>query len=303
MQFGEKLYQLRKEKGISQEKLAEALGVSRQAVSKWESRTAYPELEKLILMSELFGVTLDYLIKEDEIEMPQSDNGSEIFLQSEDAKKYVTFKKKFAAKISLSIAAFIMGLLFPILMDKNENDSIGGIIFLFIVAIGVFVLIVTGISNSKYAKFEGKEIRLSLQSREELTPIWESFKTKLAMAIAFSIFLIIIAMAGAALINYIIGEDGENIAGASFMACVSIAVGVMIYSGIMHSTYEFLLENAEFLSKKKKDEESNKIFSIIMPLAVMIYLILGFIGGWWHPGWVVFPIAVLLGTGISKFMK
>ena len=64
MSFGEKLQQLRKEKGLSQEDLAYQLNVSRQAVSKWESQNGYPEMEKMILISELFQVSLDYLLKE-----------------------------------------------------------------------------------------------------------------------------------------------------------------------------------------------------------------------------------------------
>ena len=68
MQFHEKLQQLRKERGFSQEDLAERLSVSRQAISKWESGSAYPEIEKLVQLSEIFGVTLDSLMKEGPIE-------------------------------------------------------------------------------------------------------------------------------------------------------------------------------------------------------------------------------------------
>lgn len=64
MTFGEKLSKIRKEKNITQEQLAEKLGVSRQAISKWESNTAFPETEKLIKMSELFDCSLDYLLKD-----------------------------------------------------------------------------------------------------------------------------------------------------------------------------------------------------------------------------------------------
>ena len=65
MTFGEKIQKLRKEADLSQEELACQLGVSRQAVSKWESQNGYPEMEKMILISELFQVSLDYLLKED----------------------------------------------------------------------------------------------------------------------------------------------------------------------------------------------------------------------------------------------
>ena len=63
--LSEKLYKLRKNSGLSQEQLAEQLNVSRQAISKWEQGTAVPESEKLISISNYFGVTVDYLLKED----------------------------------------------------------------------------------------------------------------------------------------------------------------------------------------------------------------------------------------------
>ena len=63
--LSEKLYQLRKKSGLSQEQLAEQLNVSRQAISKWESGSAFPESEKLIIISNYFGVSVDYLLKDD----------------------------------------------------------------------------------------------------------------------------------------------------------------------------------------------------------------------------------------------
>ena len=85
MNFGENLQQLRKEKGLSQEKLADTLEVSRQAISKWESNTAYPETEKLIALSDLFGVSIDYLIKGDK--KADCGDGSADSEKSEEAHK------------------------------------------------------------------------------------------------------------------------------------------------------------------------------------------------------------------------
>ncbi len=66
MTLGNKLQVLRKQKGLSQEQLATQLNVSRQAISKWELDTTLPETENIIRLSELFGVTTDYLLKEGE---------------------------------------------------------------------------------------------------------------------------------------------------------------------------------------------------------------------------------------------
>lgn len=72
--LSEKIYTLRKKRGLSQEQLAEQLGVSRQAVSKWESGTALPEIDKLILLSEYFNVSIDYLVKDQDEQAAPGDN-------------------------------------------------------------------------------------------------------------------------------------------------------------------------------------------------------------------------------------
>ena len=64
MKFSEKLYMLRTQYGYSQESLAEIIGVSRQAISKWELGSALPDTEKIILLSEAFDVSIDSLLKE-----------------------------------------------------------------------------------------------------------------------------------------------------------------------------------------------------------------------------------------------
>ncbi|MCM1216837.1 MAG: helix-turn-helix domain-containing protein [Lachnospiraceae bacterium] len=63
MNIADRIQRLRKGKGISQEELADQLGVSRQAISKWESEQSSPDIEKVIIMSDFFGVTTDYLLK------------------------------------------------------------------------------------------------------------------------------------------------------------------------------------------------------------------------------------------------
>ena len=63
MNIADRIQYLRKQKGYSQEELADKVGVSRQAVSKWESEQSTPDLEKVIVMSELFEVTTDYILK------------------------------------------------------------------------------------------------------------------------------------------------------------------------------------------------------------------------------------------------
>ena len=65
MNLGEKIFKLRKEKGFSQEVLAEKLGTTRQAVSKWENNQGFPETEKLMQLSNIFEVSVDFLLKDE----------------------------------------------------------------------------------------------------------------------------------------------------------------------------------------------------------------------------------------------
>ena len=78
MNMADRIQYLRKTKGISQEALADKVGVSRQAVSKWESEQSIPDLEKVIIMSDLFGVTTDYILKGIEPAADKEQKGKEL---------------------------------------------------------------------------------------------------------------------------------------------------------------------------------------------------------------------------------
>ena len=76
MTLGEKIYRIRIEKGLSQEAFGEMLNVSRQSVSKWETDQSLPELDKIVAISEMYGVSTDYLLKESEEQMTKVVNAS-----------------------------------------------------------------------------------------------------------------------------------------------------------------------------------------------------------------------------------
>lgn len=113
MDFNNRLYQLRKQKGFSQEELANRLNVSRQTVSKWEVGDSTPDMEKLIAMSDLFDVSLDKLVmgKDDEPATPSSTMSE--FTQMLNEKVLTKDNKKKAKsvlKIVLIIAAAIVAI-------------------------------------------------------------------------------------------------------------------------------------------------------------------------------------------------
>lgn len=118
MIFADKLIRLRKKNGWSQEELAEKLNVSRQAVSKWEGAQTVPELEKLLQMSALFGVTTDYLLK-DELEQEEYAPGGEEAAVKRitlgQAQEFLQWRKK--AAVFIAAGAFLcIASIIPLLM-------------------------------------------------------------------------------------------------------------------------------------------------------------------------------------------
>ncbi len=132
MTLSEKIYKLRKKSGLSQEQLAEKLNVSRQAISKWESGVSMPESEKMIALSDFFGVSLDYLMKED----------------AEEPKE----KQEALPKEDFDRAAFLLGLI----------AVIGGVITMLVCGIlMIFHPVTSGqIGESSMIKIDGNALLL-----------------------------------------------------------------------------------------------------------------------------------------------
>ena len=122
MNMADRIQHLRKSKGISQEELADKVGVSRQAVSKWESEQSTPDIEKVILLSDFFDVTTDYLLKGIE---PVSDN---------------TTEKSDARIFSLVGSVFnFIGLVVAIMIWENEQTPSSVAVGLILLAVGIMV--------------------------------------------------------------------------------------------------------------------------------------------------------------------
>ncbi len=123
MDFGSKLQNLRKEKKLSQEQLAEKLSVSRQAVSKWESNQSYPEMEKLIEMTKIFGCTLD--------DLTNNETTSENISQAKQKNPVNDIINDITSIINKSINMFT---------DMKGDDIFKLIFVMFLVAVGISIL-------------------------------------------------------------------------------------------------------------------------------------------------------------------
>lgn len=125
MTIDERIQELRKGKGLSQEQLAETLGVSRQAVSKWESGQSMPEVEKLIAMSNLFDVTIDYILKGETPPQPVQDDKQRVM--------------RIASQIVSAVATMLLLVAIIAAVQQSKYDIYGALV---IESVGIMALLI-----------------------------------------------------------------------------------------------------------------------------------------------------------------
>ncbi len=174
MILADKILKLRKQSGWSQEELADKMNVSRQSVSKWESASSIPDLNKVILLTEIFGVTTDYLLK-DEIEevhtIVEDKEQNIIRISLEEATQYVDTKIEMTKRISRGVILCVYSvvpLLFLLAMaegswiDMTPSLAIatGLVLLLILVSFGVSYFIRSNQYEIDFTKFEEEEFEL-----------------------------------------------------------------------------------------------------------------------------------------------
>ncbi|HKM34088.1 MAG TPA: helix-turn-helix transcriptional regulator [Lachnospiraceae bacterium] len=125
MEFQKKLYELRKQKGISQEELADKLNVTRQTVSKWELGDSTPDLEKLRMLSDFFDISLDELVMGKEVDSTSQPESS--FIKSVEYKVFTVENKKKMKRILRVIGVVLLILLAVDFLSMIIYFSVNGI--------------------------------------------------------------------------------------------------------------------------------------------------------------------------------
>jgi transcriptional regulator with XRE-family HTH domain len=170
MLLADKIVTLRKRAGWSQEELAAQLGVSRQSVSKWEGAQSVPDMQKVVQMSRLFGVTTDYLLKEElgEPEPAQSEPDAPLrCVTMEQAADYLSLRRAAAPKLALATLLCVLSpaalLLLAALsgrpgaaISENAAAGIGLCVLLVLVAAAVAVFITCAAQVKAYAFLESE---------------------------------------------------------------------------------------------------------------------------------------------------
>lgn len=143
MTIGTKIQTLRKQHGLSQEQLAETLGVSRQAVSKWEAEQSVPDIDKIILICDYFGVTTDYILRNEDLscsQIAQSTNANE----NEEKKENTENKKKSTILLAVAVMLYILCIV-PIILIQN---TFGVVLMFVIIAVATGIIIYRSIFSS-----------------------------------------------------------------------------------------------------------------------------------------------------------
>ncbi len=295
MEFYQKLKKIRKENGMSQEELADQLSVSRQAVSKWENGQGFPETEKLMQISSLFNVSLDYLLKEERSETAAEEE-SGYYASREMVEGFLLSKRQGALRIGIGVAVIISSLIFTSISD----GSFGDVLFLLGVAVGVGILVAQGFRPKRYEELETQPLVFDSAFLKEFRNANAVRRKRYGLLIVFGIAVIIASFAAKVLV------DSLPVASAAWAEAFlppvwAFSVFLFIYAGSALNAEGIIADNASHLKEVEDDKRNGWIWAAVMPLTAMAYLAIGFLWDAWHPGWLVFPVAVMICVGITEW--
>ena len=323
MILADKVIMLRKQNGWSQEELAERLNVSRQSVSKWESGQAIPDLDKIIKLSNLFGVSTDYLLKEENEEL---EAGAGMALEDsekpgrvvdvEEAEAFLEKTREFARMIGLGVALCILSPITLVLLSgmvetgrlhisEDIAGGIGLIVLLVMVAIATVIFILQGIHYAKYDFLEQEKILPGYGVEGIATKRQESFTSTFAICIAVGVGMCILAVLPLCLAGMSqAGEEAEVVCVALLLAVVAGAVYLFVWAGIIRGGYDKLLQIGEYTAENKSfNRRIAPVSGIYWCIILAIYLLWSFWGRRWEYTWIVWPVAGVLWGAISGIIK
>ena len=313
MILGEKIAQLRRKNGWSQEELADKMEISRQAVSKWESGQTMPDLERILRLSSLFGVTIDYLLKdgaEPEIPRPEAEEDTHIRLISlADAADYLSLRERASVQIAsgtfLCILAFMPLLLLGAAAEQFQlSEALAALIGLaslfLLAAIAVVIFMRCGFHSAPYRFIELGEFRAENDANDMVRARKMQFRSTYLRGNLIGVCLCILSPL--ALFSGILSENDFT---QVLLLCVTLllaGIGVVsfILVGVRWASMERLLREGDFAPRTKSgtrmrrerfDEQLSYAYWL---LATTIYPAWSFLTNDWGRTWIVWPVAGVL---------
>ena len=296
MILADKIVTLRKRAGWSQEELAAQLGVSRQSVSKWEGAQSVPDMQKVVQMSRLFGVTTDYLLKEELGEPEPAPAESDAPLRCvtmEQAADYLAQRQAAAPKLALATLLCVLSpvalLLLAALSDRpgaalseNAAAGIGLCVLLVLVAAAVAVFITCAAQVKAYAFLETEPFETAYgvtgmvrERRAAAAP--EHTRGKVAGTVLCILSAVPLFIA--------VCLDGPDLlyVGAVCLLLVLAGVGsaLFVYGGVYQAAMDRLLEEGDYVRPRKRQNGVVGAISSIYWLTVTAAYLLWTFGPWW----------------------
>lgn len=303
MILADKIMELRKKKGWSQEELAEKLGISRQSVSKWESAASIPDIDRILALSRLFGVSTDYLLK-DELEreetLEQAQNAAsedaKVPIRSvsmEEADRFLAFWRKTSWLIAAAVALFILSPIPVVVLtvmaeaqavDMDLAEGMGPVALLMMVAVGVSVCIMCGIKGSKYEYLKKEFIRLEYGVAGMAEKKKEEFSTAFGISMAAGVALCILGVVPVILSEALFG--GSDVAAEYWVAALfcMVAAGVFLLTraALVYSSFTQLLQQEDYTPERKEenrqlDGRMSAFAGIYWCLVTAVFLVVFFV--------------------------
>lgn len=311
MILADKIIEERKKNGWSQEELASKLGVSRQAVSKWESAGSIPDLQRILQMSELFGVTTDYLLKDEIEEEPLNEytETNTIKVSMEEANQYLDMKSKGSRIVANATSLCILSPVPLIVLGTMTEDHIligfSLVLLLVLVAIAVYLFVNYGLRESHMQHLEKEifetEYGVSGMVRERRDKYEPTFTRNIAIGVVLCILSVIpTIMAGVMKVE----DYMSGISVGLLLIIVSIGVNILIRAGMIKSSYDTLLQEGEYTIEEKHLKKKTDAFSgAYWCLMVAIYLGWSFWTNNWKFTWIIWPVAGVLYAAVLGLVK
>ncbi len=270
MDFSEKIAMLRRQKNWSQEELAEKLMVTRQAVSKWESAQSMPDLDKIVQLSELLGVSTDYLLKSDrdapEAETPQrtQEKASARRVTREEAIRFLSLQAAAVPKVSLGVALCVwspivligltaLGSVFHVKIPDSVAGGLGLCVLLGMVAAAVALFLTSGTKLKEFEYLEREPIAPDADARE-LARKQEAAQAEVCSKLTTAGVVLCIISAVPIFAVMCVGRmlDGYySLAVCALLLLVGIACLLLVRAGSMRGAVDKLLEQGDYTRESK----------------------------------------------------
>ena len=317
MILADKIINLRKKNGWSQEELAEKLGVTRQSISKYEGAQSIPDLDKILKLSELFGVTTDYLIK-DELEeeeyaasqMQENESESDRSVHKvtmEMANEYLQIIDWTAGKTAFATMLCILSPIVLLMLgamsempnyhiSENAAAGIGICVLIVLIAIAVTIFILCGMKTKKYEFMEKEDIEtaygVSGMVKEKRDAYHSMYVTQLVIGIACCICSVIPLFGTLA-----VSESDFYMVSAVCMLLALVAIGTyfIVRSAAKMNAMNQLLEEEDYTRQKKhENKKMSGPVTVYWLIATAIYLAWSFTTNDWDRTWIIWPVVGVL---------